>query len=185
MATQPVADQNPRFYLTAKAGDTFHAETAATGVAPGTAIGTTAAFTLYNPTGSGVNLVVLQASMSYVSGTLGSGSVDYVANINPAAAAVTGTAITPVNALLGGDVAQARPFTTATLPATPTLMRPMCTLTPILATSVTQPYQVVDNVDGAIIVTPGCALSLEATAGAGTSPLVKFGMMWQEVSTSS
>ena len=89
-------------YALARAGQVFHAVTAASGVAPGTAIGTTAAFTLYNPVGSGVNMVVLQGLMSYVSGTLGAGMVEWVANVNPAAAAVTGTAIVPVNALLGG-----------------------------------------------------------------------------------
>jgi len=48
----------------------FHAATAATGVAPGTAIGTTAAFSLHNPLGSGVRLAILVASLAYISGTL-------------------------------------------------------------------------------------------------------------------
>src|SRR5690349_1111995 len=61
------------WYQAALSGYLYHAGTAATGVAPGTAIGTTAAFSLYNPIGSGVNLVVLSGRMGYVSGTLGAG----------------------------------------------------------------------------------------------------------------
>ncbi len=163
-------------------GKVFTGGTAATGVAPGTAIGTTAAFALANPAGSGSRLVVLRAVMGYVSGTLGAGVVHFVGSLNPVAAAVTGTAITAVNALLGsGKAAAGKAFTTATLPATPTVLRPFCSLLPMLATSVTQPWQVVDEVDGEFVLEPGAALSLESTAGAGTSPLVVFGMTWEEI----
>ena len=182
MTAQGVAFDYPPLYNKARAGAVFSAVTAATGVAPGTAIGTTAPFTLLNPFGSTVNLVILKASMAYVSGTLGSGNVELVVNTNPAAAIVTGTAITPVNHKLGGDAATGRAFTTATLPAAPTALRPFCTLAPILATSVVAPFKVEEDIDGAIIVTPGCAVSFESTAGAGTSPLVIFGMTWEEVS---
>lgn len=169
-----------KYYTDTKSARVFHAATAVTGVAPGTAVGTTAAFTLYNPVGSGVDLVVLVATMGYVSGTLGAGVIDYVANTNPGAAAVTGTAIVPVNGYLGGAVSQARAFTTATLPASPTVMRPFCSLTASLATTAVAPFQVEDVVDGAIVVSPGCALSLEATAAGGSTPLVQLGMTWIE-----
>lgn len=185
MTNQPVYEAFPDFYALARAGQVFHAVTAASGVAPGTAIGTTAAFTLYNPVGSGVNMVVLQGLMSYVSGTLGAGMVEWVANVNPAAAAVTGTAIVPVNALLGGAASNTRAFTTATLPASPTAIRPFCALQASLATTAVAPWQIVDNVLGAIIVTPGCAVSLEGTAAAGTSPLVVFAAAWAEVAITS
>lgn len=172
---------NGRHYEQAKQGNLFYAATAVTGVAPGTAIGTTAAFALYNPASSGVDLVVLRASMEYLSGTLGIGVVDWVANISPSAAAVTGTAITPVNAYLGGRASVAAPKTTATLPATPTLLRHFGNLPPMLATSVLTPWLLVDDVNGAIIVSPGCSVSLEATAAAGTSPLVLFDALWEEI----
>jgi hypothetical protein len=174
---------HPEYYDTVIRGATFTAGTAASGVAPGTSIGTTAAFTLYNPVGSGVNVVVLQTTMSFISGTLGAGTVHYVVNNNPAAAAVTGTAITPINNLLGGAVSQARAFTTATLPASPTILRPFTSLTAITTSTAVQLYQVIEDVRGSIIITPGCALSLEATAAAGTSPLVCYGMTWEEFST--
>lgn len=168
-----------KYYLDAKAGRIFHASTAVTGVAPGTAIGTTAAFSLYNPVGSGVDLVILEASMGYVSGTLGAGVIDYVANIDPSAAATTGTAITKVNAYLGGTASAARAFTTATIPA-PTVVRPFASLTASLASTAVAPFQIIDIVDGQIIVSPGCTISLHGTAAAGSTPLVVFGMTWCE-----
>lgn len=161
-------------------GNVFTGGTAATGVAPGTALGTTTAFTLANPRGSGVNLVVLRTSMGYVSGTLGAGVVHYLANTNENAAAVTGTAITVVNCLVGGVGGRGLAFTTATVPVTPTVMRPFASLTALLASTAVQPYMVVDDVAGEFVVKPGCALSLHATAAAGSSPLVVFGMTWEE-----
>ena len=175
-----VSNLHGRFYEQAKRGGVFTGQTAATGVAPGTAIGTTAAFSLFNPAGSGVDLVVLKATMGYVSGTLGAGFISYVANIDPAAAATTGTAITPVNALLGGGKGLGKPFTTATIPA-PSVVRPFCSLGASLASTAVQPWQISDDVDGAIVVAPGCTISLHGTAAAGTSPLVVFGMTWEEV----
>lgn len=167
-------------------GRIFHGTTAATGVAPGTAIGTTAAFSLYNPAGNDVDLVVLMARLGYVSGTLGAGFVAWVANTNPAAAAVTGTAITAVNAKLGGGLAaKGKPLTTATLPAAPTLTRVAFNLQASLASTAVAPWVAEDNVDGAIVISPGCTISLEATAAAGTSPLVVYSVTWAEVPTRS
>jgi hypothetical protein len=163
-------------------GRLFHVCSQAAGVAPGTAIGTAAAFTLYNPASSGKKLVIVQTQMVYVSGTLGTGNIDYVASKNPVAAAPTGTGLTEVNALIGaGALPVGQGMETVTLPAAPTLIRPFCSLTPLLASSVLIPWIVVDDVDGMIVVGEGCAVSLEATAAAGTSPLVQFGMSWYEI----
>lgn len=176
------SNKHGRHYAQAYNGKIYHGMTAVTGVAPGTAVGTTAAFSLYNSSTSTVNLVVLKATMAYISGTLGIGIVSWVANTNSTAAATTGTAITVVNGLLsGGSNAVGAPFTTATLPATPTVVRPFGNLPPMLATSVLAPWILADDVDGAIVVAPGCTISLEATAGAGTSPVVVYGITWEEV----
>lgn len=184
MPGQPVSILDPELYSRARLGRIFSAETAVTGVAPGTSIGTTAAFTLQNKSGSGVNLVLLEARMGYVSGTLGAGVVNYVYN-GPTTTQATGTAITIQNARLGGATSEAAlAFTTATI-VSPTLLRPFCSLQASLASSVTQPWQVVDKVNGGIIVPPGANLSLHGTAAAGTSPLVVFFMLWQEIVTSN
>jgi len=162
-------------------GRCFSGGTAATGVAPGTAIGTTAAFSLTNPLSSGVNLVILRASMGYVSGTLGAGVVHYLANVNTQLALPTGTAITAYNCLLGSAVAAAgKPLTTATI-ASPLILRPFVSLTALLASTAVAPWQVVDEVAGEFIIGPGATLSLHATAAAGSTPLVVYGMTWEEV----
>lgn len=163
-------------------GNCYVGGTAATGVAPGTSIGTTAAFTLFNPKGSGKALVVLRASVGYISGTLGAGVVHYVANVDPGAAAVTGTAIIPVNCLLSAATGAGKPFTTATLPATPTVLRPWFSLSAFLASTAIQPFILAtEDLDGEFTIAPGSALSFEATAAAGATPLVVYGAMWEEV----
>lgn len=176
-----VSQLHGRYYEQALRGRLFYAQTALTGVAPGTALGTTGAFSLYNPVASGKNLVILEGAMGYVSGTLGAGVVNWAANTNPSAAATTGTAITAVNALLGGAASVAAPRTTSTLPVTPTAVRVFGSLQASLASTAVAPWQIRDVVDGAIIVTPGCTITLHATAAAGSSPLVVFSVLWEEV----
>lgn len=177
------ADLLPKFYEAVSRGYVFSGGTAVTGVAPGTAIGTASPFTLANPSGSGKVLVPIRTTCAYISGTLGAGSAHYVANVNPAAAAVSGTAITVVKNRLStstpGNVGLL--FTTATLPATPTVLRPAWSWAPLLATTALAPYLIKDDLDGEIVVAPGCALSIESTATGGSTPLVAFGMTWVEL----
>lgn len=171
----PLYEQNNR-------GNVYMGVTAVSGVAPGTAIGTTAAFALYNPLNSGVKLVVLKASMSYLSGTLGIGFVNWIYHTAAvqAGAAITGTAISVVQGNGGGGAGKGKPLTTATVVAG-VLARPFGNLPPMLATSVLTPWRLDDDVDGALIVQPGGGVSLQATAAAGTTPLVIFGCLWEEV----
>lgn len=182
MPGQPVTFEDPELYARAVAGRIFSAQTAVTGVAPGTAIGTTGAFTLYNQPLSGVDLVILEARMAYVSGTLGAGVVNYLKN-NPGVAAPTGTAIVIENGRIGGATsAKALAFTTSTIVA-PTLLRPFASLQASLASTAVAPWQVADKVNGGIIVPPGGQLHLHATAAGGSSPLVVFYMQWSERAT--
>lgn len=181
MTIQDVAQARGAFHKAAAGNRIYHGMTAVAGVAPGTAIGTTAPIALYNPLGSGVYLSVLAAHMAYVSGTIGVGSVLHCVNIDPAAAATTGTAITKVGGRLVQAAGQGRLFTTATLPVTPTVVRPFCSLSPWLATTVLAPYRVEDLVNGVILIPPGCTWSLESVAAAGTTPLVTFGVTWEEI----
>ena len=164
-------------------GNCYVAETAATGVAPGTSVSTTHAFTLYNPVGSGVNLVVWRASVGYVSGTLGAGVIHYVGPTPGNATAVTfSAAITPVNLLLNNArSATGRPGTTATVPANPLVLRPFGSMGASLASTAVQPWMLTENVDGEFVVTPGGYLSLHSTAAGGSTPLVVIGMSWEEV----
>lgn len=176
-----VSQHHARFYEASKRGNIFSGVTAITGVAPGTAAGTTAAFALYNPAGSGCDLVVLAGSIVYVSGTIGVGSVNwYYHTQTSGSVAITGTAIAVQRSNGTPGVGKGLPLTTATVVAG-VLTRPFCSLAPWLATSVLGPYSVIDPVEGQIIVAPGYGVSLQGTAGAGTAPLVAFGCTWEEV----
>ena len=177
------SDLLPRYAGLAIRGHIYGASTAATGVAPGTALGTTGAFTLANPSGSEKNLIVLRASCGYISGTLGAGTVWFAGNVNPAAAAVTGTAITVVKTKLSATSAgnTGLAFTTSTLPAAPTPIRPWFSLTALLATTAVEVHSVSEELAGEIVIAPGCSLTFHATAAGGSTPLVVFGATWAEV----
>jgi hypothetical protein len=162
-------------------GRVFHACTAVSGVAPGTALGTTSAFYLHNPIGSGVVLSIIHASMGYLSGTFGAGSVYYTTHAGVAVASPTGTAITTRNGLIGGNGASVGlAFTTATV-TTQVALRPVWNFGPFLASSVLGISPMTDYPDGDIVVPPGYGLGIHSIATAGTSPLCLIGMSWEEV----
>jgi hypothetical protein len=168
-----------RYAELAKRGRLFCGITAVGGVAPGTAIGTTAAHALANPLGSNVDLVVLRQGVEYVSGTLGIGVVDWVAHLANLILP-TGTAIPIVPGRIDGGAPQGRLLTTATVLTGGTVFRQFCNLPPMLATSVLAPWAIWDDIDGAIRVPPGTSVSLQGTAAAGTTPLVRFTTLWAE-----
>lgn len=172
-----------KYYEATKRGILFHASTPDGGVAPGTDLtSTTPPVSLYNPNGSGVDLVIVKARLAYVSGTLGAGDMYWVANTNPAAAATTGTALTIVNGKLGSGAGQAKPLHTATIPAAGTLARVFGSLDASLATTAGMFHGVLeDDVDGALIASPGCTISLLADAATGSTPLVAISLTWIEV----
>lgn len=175
-------DAHGRFYEATYRSNIFYGSTAVAGVAPGTSIGNTAAFTLFNPKASKVNLSILRGDMLYLSGTLGIGFVQWCANVNLSEAVPTGTAITALCGNRGaGNSSNGTPLTTATLAVAPLPIRAFCNLPPMLATSVFAPWTATDYVDGAILLPPGGAVSLMATAAAGTSPLVLYTVMWEEI----
>lgn len=161
-------------------GQVMTAVNAVAGTAPGTALATTAPLSLWNPPGSGKNLVILHASLGYVSGTLGAGC--WVFAQTPQATLPTGTELTPVANLLGAPRGVGRAFTGANaVSSVPTIVRPTFSTGPILATTTFQPVEFVDDVKGGIVVTPGNALVLTFIGGAGTTPLVIHCIKYAEV----
>lgn len=167
-------------------GEVFNAQTAATGVAPGTALGTTAAFCLHNPAGSGVLLVVQKLGMGLISGTLGAGVV-HICSSNLGDAVPTGTAITPRSRYPGsGESSVALAFTTATI--TTNAAKQIGILVSlnqlVIATTATNPVDFEKDIDGEIVIGEGYNITLHSTAAAGSSPLVVFNATWQEVANS-
>jgi len=181
VVVQPVSGKYAEAVLR---GSCYFATIGAAGAAPGTAIGTTAFISLWNPLGSGRTLRVLRATLGYISGTIGAGAIFYAINRTSSATAPTGgTVLANVNAFLGyADSSAALAGTAQTLVATPVAGEIMASSGPILATSVVQPYQIVDDIDGRYLIAPGNGLSLQFVGGAGTVPLLSASFFWEEVS---
>ena len=183
---QEVQQRHGRLYRPSRDGRVFHAMTAVTGVAPGTSIGTTAPFSLHNPPGSGVTIAIQKVVMGYVSGTLGAGVISHCVNTNLSEAVPTGTAITERSAIVGGGgyaAAKGVALTTSTLANAPVPIRPFASLQASLASTAVAPWQIQDDVDGAILLPEGGSYSPQGTTAAGSSPLVVFGVTWEEIPT--
>ena len=176
-------DAHGRFYEAVYRGNVYSASAGVAGVAPGTALAATAqAIILYNPpaTTGAKNLVILRASLGYVSGTLGAGSMVYgtAAQI----VAIGGTAVTIKSNMLGGAAASVATVTVAgTCTAVPTIVRPAFTLGAFLASTAAINPPLIDEVAGEFILSPGNIFVMTGVAVAGTSPLVIPALTWEEV----
>jgi hypothetical protein len=180
---QAVQQEHGKYYEAGHRGRLFAACTPAAGAAPGTAVGTTAAFSLFNPASSGYRLALKKVNIGYISGTLGAGTL-YHCGDNSAnqAAPSSGTSITPVNLDLGnGTPSVAKAGTGTTVANSPQRLYPLCSINAMLATTATNPAEVQDDVDGAIVVEPGMTYSVQADAAAGSSPKIAVGVVWEEV----
>ena len=182
---QATQDAHGRYLEAVARGNVYSASTPVAGVAPGTALGTTASFCLYNPLNSGVALSVLRTSWAFLSGTLGAGFIAYCTNgVTGAQAGTipTGTAMVPKNAQIGnGSTPKGLPLSGATVVTTAGgLLRPVWSLLPWLATTAIPVPMMVDDVAGEFEVLPGNIFCMHAVAGAGTSPLGVWGCTWEE-----
>ena len=160
------------------------------GVAPGTALGTTACLALYNPAKSGKRLIVCKTSLGYISGTLGAGTVFHCANIKVAGTAVAapsgGTSLTVYSRNIGGEplvssqdaVGLVRTNCTVTQPIA---MRPFASLQASLASTAVGPWMLTEDMAGEFVIEPGYCYQLQAIAAAGSTPLVAPGVMWEEI----
>jgi len=164
-------------YVDDGASEIYMASTQA-GVATSTALSTTqTGITLTNPSGSGKTLVLLQFRGAFTSAPAAAASLVLAANVNPVATAVTQT--TPLvvrKANLGvSGTGVGLAASAVTLPAAPVVVRALGG--PVATGSVSQP-QVVDDIDGAICVAPGCAVSVNSltTAISGI-----WSIVWKEV----
>src|SRR5438477_11379027 len=102
-----------------------------TGFNTATAVGTTPPYAVYNPIGSGINVVIWKVSFGLPLDATASArayAVCLAANTSTTASAPTGTAGTPTHNFFGnvmGFAAKAQPIPSPTLTATPTLLRPL------------------------------------------------------------
>jgi hypothetical protein len=152
----------------------------AAGVAPGTALGATAALVLYNPPTNKQPIGVKKVSFGYLSGTIGAGSLVHCMDTNTAHAAPTGgNAVTGL--CLSNDAAAPNGVATwgATVAAAPTVVRPFVSLTALTAAVANFPYLVVESVRD-FILNPGMSYQIQGIAAAGTTPLILLGIEWWE-----
>jgi hypothetical protein len=181
--TRALVQQNAHgwYHEAAARGNLFIASIGAAGVAPGTALSTSPAFTLWNPSNSGVLVSILQVFVGYVSGTLGAGSFVHAQNASQVAAPTGGTELTPVCALLNNTRGSARAFTGSTISATSTLLRPSISVGAALASSVAFPSVAYDEVGGGIVIPAGVAYCYQGIAAGGSTPLVMIGCIYEEI----
>lgn len=152
------------------------------GVATSTALSTTqTGFTLTNPAGSGKNLIVLQATIACTTAPAAAATLVWAANVNPVAAAVTQTTpLTVRSAKLGvAGTSSGLAASAVTLPAAPVVVRGVGG--PVGASTISPPF-FMDNVDGALVVTEGCALSLSSLT---TAISAVISVTWREVNAFS
>lgn len=148
-------------YIASGSDNVYVASTQA-GVATSTALSTTqTGFTLSNPANSGFNLVILQIRAAFTTAPAAIATLVLAANVNPIAVAVVHTTpLTVRNGKLGSSqVGVGLADSACTLPAAPVVVRGLGG--PVATGSVSQ-QQIVDDVNGALHVTPGCAISINS-----------------------
>ena len=151
------------------------------GTAPGTALGTTAHFTLYNPQGSGKRLRVHKVSTGYISGTLGAGTLFHcINNSTTQTAPSSGTLLTSRCLDVGITTAGVAVARTGGTVVQPVAIRPFCSFGAELASTVNGLQTATEDVDGDLVIEPGCSYQLQAIAAAGTTPLLATGVSWEE-----
>lgn len=162
-------------------GTCYFASDQASGVAPGTALGTTAALSVYNPANSGVLVVVNRVYAQYFSGTLGTGTLCHCVNTSQTQTAPSGgTLLANTPALAGNANLSVAVVRTGSTVVQPVIIAPYAYLPPELATTVTAIQQNYDDNGDAIQLLPGTSYQLQAVAAAGTTPKITCSVFWEE-----
>ena len=126
-------------------------------------------------------LEIIRVSMGYLSGTLGAGTIQYISHVRSEVPHTSASVVEPVNVYGFSRGAKGRFLSAATVPASGLAVRNFCSLGASLASTAGVPWQIVDPVEGEIVVLEGRGVSLQGIAAAGTSPLVLIEILWAEV----
>ena len=175
-----------KHYQAAKDGELYHAaSTTVDGVAVLLNVeGTVWHGALSNPSGSGVDCVVLQGIIGRgVTGDWGPGTWWWMAPASATSTTPTGTGMNVVSGRIGASADnKVQALFTVTVESTDGVrMRPGLSQFENAIGSVGVPYRMVDEIDGAIIVPPGFYVGLSFDGDAGASPLAHIGFTWKEV----
>jgi hypothetical protein len=183
---QLVADARPRFYDMVKRGNVYMAANTAAGAL--TVVNASATgLILFNPPGSGKNLVLMRLCVALQSLPAGAAGLVLVGGNQAALPATTWTALTTsgsVNGVLpaflrgttNGSVAMAA----SAANAIPTVIQRWIGggAAATVAASTTWTPQIVDQIDGEIVMGPGSIIALESVTTAIT---VGASLTWEEV----
>jgi hypothetical protein len=176
-----VTQAHGKYYEAAHRGVLFSACEQGTGIAPGTALGTTALLSLYNPTGSGKRLVIKKVAVGYISGTLGAGTLYHCVNSTTTQTAPSGgTLLTTQPSDVGNAPASVGVARVNSTVVQPLAYRPLAIIGAATAALTAFPAVCFEDVDGEIVIEPGCSYQLQAVAAAGTSPKVSPSVTWEE-----
>ena len=176
-----------KYYEMSKQGRVFCASQQAGAVMGVSLTATAVTVTLFNPSGSGVNLSLLQTSIAFTAlqtTTTTTEVLVYAVNPDPSSAIPTGmTQLTVRPALIGAPyTSMGRAFSAATVPAAPVVVR----IFPLAAycTSGTQLAEsglaATDYVDGAIVLAPNTAVTIQELATT-TQATGIISMVWAEI----
>lgn len=133
--------------------------------------------TLTNPLGSGKTLVLLQFTGAVTTVTASAAALTLTANVDAnAAEAVHTTPLTVRRANLGaGGTGVGLADSAATLPAAPIVVRSYQLA--VAASNIT-PAAIIDYIDGAIQVAPGCSVSINSVT---TAVVGVWALIWEEI----
>ena len=165
-----VAQIHGRNYSTAVRGKVFHGISVPAGNSFPLYTATAFVFGVWNPLGSGVNLELIRFTAAYVSGTGVAGPFGYNFKPDAGSQAATGSPVAAFNhvalgiknGILGGGETSKAQFTNA---ATNTVVAALTTnfipnnmshVVITAADATITPFMLEDNIDGSIIVPPGC-----------------------------
>lgn len=167
-----VGELNPKYYEQTMRGNHFVYSTAIGGAVLA-AFGTTSAPFLWNPLGSGKNLIITKVAAGLdATGTTAAGHIVYGfqsgvgANVGTGAPVVSGTFVAGVNVNIGSGNKSVMNFapTTVSLTTACTFLCSMGLGQATAATTATSPFVAIDEVDGRIVIPPGSAFSVAASA---------------------
>jgi|ERR1700676_3417242 len=173
-----VTELMPRYYENTYRGQKFSVQFPVTALAVAAAA---SSLVIINPTGSGKNLVFMDAYTSFIAITASAIGTSVVLGFAANGALGTvGTVVVPVNNLLGsGNTSVAKCYLTATLNAAPVAARQLASLYGDLAAS--DQSGVHDDVSGALVLTPGYAVAIFGLGGTPANITVQPSLTWDEV----
>lgn len=173
-------DSHGRYMDAVLRGNVFITANQSAGTTQAGLSATTPVLTLFNPKGNNKFGVLLYAGFTDIVANAAGAAFWLAANINIAAAAVTGTAATVSNALLGNNNNPSlTALTAATLPAAPIAV---CQIASGFTGAVTTiPYIAAAGREfaGSIILAPGSAISIQSSTASGAGLFCEY--IWEEV----